>query len=266
MQEIHALCQSAAAGMDMSKLLSSYATVRVHQEVGTLAESVQSISDAVVVVDFRREVRDAMEALRAIREWAPHFPIVGRVGLEYESFGMTVEALEFGMAGVWVAGIEDGPGAVQHVFDHVVARSIGAVLEPAVEGMGNATTRHFLRLCFHHVMQPVSVADLADRMGMNARSVARALNQSGLPRAERLLVAARMVVATRLLQNARRKVTGVAAAMGGRDVKVFRRQLSQWAGREFVQERNTLAYRKQLAQWQEWLRSPAGMRGKMGES
>lgn len=258
MQEIHALCQSISAGMDVSRLLSGYATVRVHQDVHRLTEAIRSVDDAIVVVDCRRDTQSGvLELLRQIRDRAPWAPIVGRVGLEYESFGMTVEALEFGMAGVWVAGIEDNPSAIQHVFDHVIVRSIGSILTPGIEQLSNATVRHFLMLCFRYAMQPLSVGEMADRLGVSVRSLARLVGQCELPTAETLLVSSRMLVATRLLLNARRKVTSVAAAMNVRDVRVFRRQLARWAGAAFVRERSFTAYQRELQQWQELLRRPA---------
>jgi len=239
--------------MDISRLLSPYAAVRIHHDLQALAESIRSLNDAVVVVDFRDRPHGMLETLRLIAAQAPHTPIVGRVGSEYDTFGMTVEALEVGLAGVWIAGIEDGPSAVRYVFDHAVARSVGALMTNGVEQIDHPVARHFLRLCFYQVMRPCTVSEMTKRMGVNGRALSRALGQCGLPRAEALMVSARVLVATRLLQNPQRKVTEVASAMAVRDVKVFRRQLARLAGVGFVKARNTDAYQIQVNRWQEWL-------------
>ena len=258
MQEIHALCDPTIADGDLARLLGGYATVQMHCDIESLSAAIAPMRDVAVVIDARGRDPESMSALlQLLGTRHPHFPVIGRVGPDYDEFTLALSAVEAGLVGVWVAGLEDSPAAVRHVFDHSIARAVTRSLATSVEAIAHPSVRSFIRFCFHHVMRSMTVGSATERIGVNSRTLARALRAYELPRAESLIVAARALVATRLLHNERRRVASVGAAMEVKDVKVLRRQLARLAGVRFVVERNLDAYDRQMAVWNEWLRHAA---------
>lgn len=199
------------------------------ERVAELHAVVLARRPAAVIV----EPRDALglgtdDAIRRLRTGFASVPVLGFVRLSRTTSTDVLLLARAGVHELVIQGLDDEAvvfrAALQSARLRAVATRVERILAPHVP----AAAWPIFRYALEHVMQPLSVPEVADALGVHRRTLVNRLRSAGLPGPREFLAWMRLLVAAGLLQDVARPVEHVALELDYPSANAFRNVLRRY--------------------------------------
>jgi len=170
------------------------------------------------------------EMIRRVRRARRAMPIIAYATDSDDWASRAVRAIQAGADHLAVHGIDDLRRVVARALidgrlAHACAETLRLVL-PSIPSRAHGV----LEFCTLHAAQPLSVVDVAVRLGSTPRSVNRLLHALGLPVAAATISWCRLFVAVYLLAHEHQRADQVAGALGFASGSGLRNMLRRYTG------------------------------------
>jgi AraC-like DNA-binding protein len=207
---------TAAAPHVVAGLTGAYALRVVHTWAALEAALVAEPVDACLV-DPALEGRGDAARIECIRATYPSTAVLLHTALDAALVPTLLRVGAVGVDTVLLRGIDDHRDRVRAVLERVAFRVRSSrvldCLAPSVETLPSAI-RAALGACIARPRAPWTVADLAQRIGVDRRTCSRAFARAGLVSPAAVLQVVRLVTGHDLLQEPGRTVAQVAMLLG----------------------------------------------------
>jgi AraC-like DNA-binding protein/transposase len=149
---------------------------------------------------------------------------------------------ERGISEIILVGLEDSELGIQRTLRQAQGRFLKELLQRALPAYISGRARVLLMAAAEATSAGGHAPDLARALSLSSKTLARWCESSHLPPARRLLAWIRVLLATRLLDDPERTVSGVARACGYTSDSALRRALLEFLGDGSTQLRQAGAF------------------------
>ncbi len=173
--------------------------------------------------------RPSFEELRQLKRLRPAVTRVLYVGMPPTRPHELFEAGRFGVDGLIVADVDDGPREILTTVEQAEARGMTAAVR-AVLGDVRPTVRDAVLVAVTRAHQRLTPQQLASVLGIRRRALAERLEAAGYPPPQRLITWGRLLVAGQLLEDRERSADSVAMALDFPSGSAFRNSCQRYVG------------------------------------
>lgn len=166
----------------------------------------------VAIIDLFHDGAMNLDPVRQLKRQFPRMATVAYVDVT-ESRGRDLfDAGRSGVDALLVANVDDDAVNIAATIERAEARGVAGVLRTMLEGL-RPTARDALLLAVTRAHEHLTPEDLARRLSLSRRVLAKHLEQGGLPSPQRLITWARLLVAAHLLEDPERSADNIALAL-----------------------------------------------------
>lgn len=166
----------------------------------------------VAVVDLFVEGAMNLDAVRQLKRTHPRMATVAYVDVTVERARDLFDAGRSGVDALLVANVDDDAITIASTIERAEARGVAGVLRTLLEAL-RPTARDALLLAVTRAHEHLTPDDLARRLSLSRRVLAKHLEQASLPSPQRLITWARLLVAAHLLEDPERSADNIALAL-----------------------------------------------------
>jgi AraC-like DNA-binding protein len=174
--------------------------------------------------------RPSFDELRQLKRLRPSVTRVLYVAMPPTRPHELFEAGRFGVDGLIVADVDDGPREILTTVEQAEARGMTAAVR-AVMGQVRPTVRDAVLVAVTRAHQRLTPQQLADVLGIRRRALAERLEAAGYPPPQRLITWGRLLVAGQLLEERERSADSVALALDFPSGSAFRNTCQRYVRR-----------------------------------
>jgi AraC-like DNA-binding protein len=175
----------------------------------------------LVVFDLYVDGRADFERVRQLRVRAPRAALVAYVELNRERARDMFDAGRCGIDALVVADESDSTAALTAVLEQAEARSVAALLRPALVPF-KSTVRDAVLIAVTRAHERLTPDGLARMIAVSRRMLAKRLEVAAFPPPHQLLTWGRLIVAAHMLEDGDRSADGVASALDFPSGSAFR--------------------------------------------
>ena len=166
----------------------------------------------IAILDLFASGDMSLEPLRQLKRRFPRLGTVAYVDVGAERARDLFDAGRSGVDALIVANVDDDALTISAILEQAEARGVAGILRRALEGL-RPTVRDTVLLTVTRAHEHLTPDDLALRLSLSRRVLAKHLEQAGLPSPQRLITWARLLVAANLLEDPDRSADNIALAL-----------------------------------------------------
>ncbi len=166
----------------------------------------------LAIVDLFANGALQLDPVRQLKRRFPRMSTVAYVDATVERGRDLFDAGRSGVDALILANVDDDAVNIAATIEHAEARGVAGVLRTMLEGL-RPTARDALLISVTRAHEHLTPDDLARRLSLSRRVLAKHLEQAGLPSPQRLLTWARLLVAAHLLEDPERSADNIALAL-----------------------------------------------------
>lgn len=153
--------------------------------------------------------------LEPVRQLKRRFPRLGTVAYVDPAADRCRDLFDAGRSGIdalILANVDDDALAIASTLEHAEARGVAGLLRGTLDSY-RPTARDAVLLAVTRAHETLTPDDLARRLSLSRRVLAKHLENAGLPSPQRLITWARLLVAAHLLEDPERSADNIALAL-----------------------------------------------------
>jgi AraC-like DNA-binding protein len=166
----------------------------------------------VAIVDLFAEGMLALDPVRQLKRSYPRMATVAYVDVTADRGRDLFDAGRSGVDALIVANLDDDAVTIAATIERAEARGVAGVLRTVLEEL-RPTARDAVLLAVTRAHEHLTPDDLARRLSLSRRVLAKHLEQASLPSPQRLITWARLLVAAHLLEDPERSADNIALAL-----------------------------------------------------
>lgn len=186
-----------------------------------LAEACEMQPVRIAVVDLYATGEANFEHIRQLKQRWPGLSLLTYSTITLDRVRDVFDAGRIGMDAMIVADQDDNPRQLLARVEQAESRSLGSEVRMAL-GEVDPSVRDAVLLVITRAHERLSPGGLARLLALPRRTVSQRLAVAGYPPPRRLLTWGRLIVAARMLEDARRTADRVAASLGFPSGSAFR--------------------------------------------
>ena len=163
----------------------------------------------------------AGDRIRRLKVRLPRLTVIAYVSFTPDRAYDLFDAGRQGADGLIIADQRDSPRALLALVEQADSRSLGGIIQQALEGT-DPVARDAMLLAVAHAHEGLSSQELARRLSLHRRTLSTHLMRAGFPSAQRLLTWGRLIVAGQSLEDRHRTAQRVASSLGFPSGSAFR--------------------------------------------
>lgn len=166
----------------------------------------------LAIVDLFAGGSLTLDPVRQLKRQYPRMATIAYVDVTAERGKDLFDAGRSGVDALIVANVDDDALNIAATIEHAEARGVAGVLRGMLAEL-RPTARDALLLAVTRAHEHLSPDDLARRLQLSRRVLAKHLEQAHLPSPQRLITWARLLVAAHLLEDPERSADNIALAL-----------------------------------------------------
>ena len=166
----------------------------------------------IAILDLFADGELSLEPLRQLKRRFPRLGTVAYVDVTVERSRDLFDAGRAGMDALIVANVDDDALSIAAILEQAEARGVAGLLRSTLETL-RPTVRDAVLLAVTRAHEHLTPDDLARRLSLSRRVLAKHLEHASLPSPQRLITWARLLVAANLLEDPERSADNIALAL-----------------------------------------------------
>lgn len=166
----------------------------------------------LAILDLYAGGEMSLEPLRQLKRRFPRLGTVAYLDVTVERARDLFDAGRSGMDALIVANVDDDALSIGAILEHAEARGVAGILRSTLEGL-RPTARDAVLLAVTRAHEHLTPDELARRLSLSRRVLAKHLEQATLPSPQRLITWGRLLVAASLLEDPERSADNIALAL-----------------------------------------------------
>jgi len=154
----------------------------------------------------------SLEPLRQLKRRFPRMGTVAYVDITVERAHDLFDAGRSGVDALIVANVDDDAQSIANIIEQAEARGVAGLLRGTLETL-RPTVRDAVLLAVTRAHEHLTPDDLARRLSLSRRVLAKHLEHASLPSPQRLITWARLLVAANLLEDPESSADNIALAL-----------------------------------------------------
>lgn len=154
----------------------------------------------------------SLEPLRQLKRHYPRLGTIAYVDVTTERGRDLFDAGRSGMDALIVANVDDDALTISNILEQAEARGVAGLLKATLDTL-RPTARDAVLLAVTRAHEHLTPDELARRLSMSRRVLAKHLEQGSLPSPQRLITWTRLLVAASLLEDPDRSADNIALAL-----------------------------------------------------
>ncbi len=166
----------------------------------------------LAILDLFAHGEMSLEPLRHLKRRFPRMGTVAYVDVGPERARDLFDAGRAGMDALIIANVDDDALSIAAIVEQAEARGVAGLLRGVLEPL-RPSVRDAILLVVTRAHESLTPEDLARRLSLSRRVLAKHLEHAGMPSPQRLITWGRLVVAAHLLEDAQRSADNIAMAL-----------------------------------------------------
>jgi AraC-like DNA-binding protein len=166
----------------------------------------------LAILDLFVDGEMSLEPLRQLKRRFPRMGTVAYVDATVERARDLFDAGRAGMDALIIANVDDDALSISAIVEQAEARGVAGLLRGVLEPL-RPSVRDAVLLAVTRAHESLSPDELARRLSLSRRVLAKHLEQAAMPSPQRLITWGRLVVASHLLEDAQRSADNIAMAL-----------------------------------------------------
>jgi len=154
----------------------------------------------------------SLEPLRHLKRRFPRMGTVAYVDVTIDRARDLFDAGRAGMDALIIANVDDDAMSIAAIVEQAEARGVAGVLRTCLEPL-RPSVRDAVLLAVTRAHEHLTPDDLARRLSLSRRVLAKHLEHASMPSPQRLITWGRLIVASHLLEDAQRSADNIAMAL-----------------------------------------------------
>jgi AraC-like DNA-binding protein len=154
----------------------------------------------------------SLEPLRHLKRRFPRMGTVAYVDVTVERSRDLFDAGRAGMDALIIANVDDDAQSISAIVEQAEARGVAGLLRGVLQPL-RPSVRDAILLTVTRAHETLTPDDLARRLSLSRRVLAKHLEHAAMPSPQRLITWGRLIVAAHLLEDAQRSADNIAMAL-----------------------------------------------------
>jgi AraC-like DNA-binding protein len=185
---------------------------------------------AVIIESHDEDGASTVPLVAALRERAPAVPVLAYFSLTAAPSADILAVARAGVSGLILRGHDDVGSALRSALatasDDCAARHILRELEPALPRLAHEVVEH----CVQHGREPLTVADVAQALGVHRKTLVNRLTAAGLPPPRVVIAWSRLCLVAYALEEATIPIERVAMDFDFPSATALRNMCKRYTG------------------------------------
>jgi AraC-like DNA-binding protein len=166
----------------------------------------------LAIVDLFATLPMTLDPIRQLKRRFPRMSTVAYVDVTSERGRDLFDAGRSGVDALIIANVDDDALNIAAIIERAEARGVAGILRTMLEEL-RPIARDALLLSVTRAHETINPEDLARRLSLSRRVLAKHLEHAGLPSPQRLITWGRLLVAAHLLEDPERSADNIALAL-----------------------------------------------------